>query len=260
VSAGASGSAGNGASSHPAITDDGRYVAFATDASNLLPGDTNGVSDIARADMRTGRPRQQWVSKTSVGGIANGASQNPDISDAGQFVLFDSDATNLRPSRAVRADANGVKDVFLWNEPTRNVSLESRDANNGYLHSPSQHPATSSHGNYVAFESGNAPIGPLATPPFSMPTIPNMPGLPSLPNQPGLPQLPKPGALPQLPKQPGVPKLPKLLKLPKLGLPGTKIPKLPGFGTARSSASTRAVASPAASGSEQVYVRYLGPK
>jgi Tol biopolymer transport system component len=251
VSAGASGSAGNGASSHPAITDDGRWVAYATEASNLLPGDTNGVSDIARADMRTGKPTQEWVSKTAIGGIGNGASQNPDISDAGQFVLFDSDATNLRPSRAVRADANGVKDVFLWNAPTRNVSLESRDANNGYLHSPSQHPATSSHGNYVAFESGNAPIGPLATQPFPMPTLPNMPGLPSLPKPGGLPSLPKPGGLPSLPKLP---------KLPQLGLPGRKIPKLPGFGTARSSASTRDVATPAASGSEQVYVRYLGPK
>ena len=41
--------------------------------------------------------------------------------------------------------------MFLWNAPTRNVSLESRDADNGYLSSPSQHPATSSRGNYVPF-------------------------------------------------------------------------------------------------------------
>jgi hypothetical protein len=259
VSAGASGSAGNAASSHPAITDDGRYVAFATDASNLLPGDTNGVTDIARADMRTGRPKQEWVSKTRIGGIGNGASHNPDISDAGQFVLFDSDATNLRPSRAVRADANGVKDVFLWNAPTRNVSLESRDANNGYLYSPSQHPATSSHGNYVAFESGGSSVGlPLATQPFPTPTMPNVPGLPQLP-KPGLPQLPKQN-LPQLPQLPKLPKLPKLAKLPKPGLPGMHLPKLPGFGAARNSASTKGVARPAASASEQVYVRYLGPK
>ena len=41
--------------------------------------------------------------------------------------------------------------MFLWNRPTRNVSLESRNAENGYLDSPSQHPATSSRGNYVPF-------------------------------------------------------------------------------------------------------------
>jgi Tol biopolymer transport system component len=280
VSGGASGSAGNGASSHPAVTDDGRYVAFATDASNVLPGDSNGVSDIARADMRTGKPRQQWVSKARVGGIGNGASHNPDISDAGQFVLFDSEATNLRPSKAVRADMNGVRDVFLWNEPTRNVSLESRDANNGYLHSPSQHPATSSRGNYVAFESGGSMMGlPTGARPF--PALPQLPGgLPQLPKPGGLPQLPKPGRLPQLPKpgrlpqlpKPGaLPQFPKPGGLPQLPMPGglpqlptpgrlPQLPKVPGFAAAVSPASIGGVARPAASSSEQVYLRYLGPK
>jgi hypothetical protein len=285
VSAGASGSAGNGASTHPAVTDDGRYVAFATDASNILPGDSNGVSDIARADMRNGTPTQQWVSKTRIGGISNGASHNPDISDAGQFVLFDSEATNLRPSKAVRADMNGVKDVFLWNEPTRNVSLESRDANNGYLHSPSQHPATSSHGNYVAFESGGSPAGlPLATHPFptlpGQPNMPHMPGLPQLPKPGGLPNLPKPGGLPQFPKPGGFPQFPKPGGLPQFPKPGgfpqlpkpggfpqfpkpggfPQLPKGPGFAAAASSGPVDGIARPAASGSEQVYVRYLGPK
>jgi hypothetical protein len=46
--------------------------------------------------------------------------------------------------------------VFLWNAATRNVALESRDAKNGYLSQPSQGPATSSRGNYVAFESTTA--------------------------------------------------------------------------------------------------------
>src|SRR3954454_4784397 len=152
VSATHASKAGNGASSHPTITDDGRYVAFETNASNLLPSDTNGVSDIARADLKGRRPKQEWVSKTKFG-IGNGASHNPVISDAGEFVLFDSEATNLRPSESVKPDPNGVQDVFLWNAPTRNVSLESRNAENGYLNSASQHPVTSSRGNYVPFES-----------------------------------------------------------------------------------------------------------
>jgi Tol biopolymer transport system component len=153
VSATPDGRAGNGPSRHPTVTDDTRYVAFETDASNILLGDSNGVTDIARADMGTASPTVDWVSATPLEGIADGASHDPVISDAGEFILFDSDATNLRPSQYVHRDANGVKDVFLWNAPTRNVSLESRDAQNGYLSQPSQDPATSSRGNYVAFET-----------------------------------------------------------------------------------------------------------
>ncbi|HYZ27907.1 MAG TPA: hypothetical protein VE570_02545 [Thermoleophilaceae bacterium] len=164
VSATASGSAGNGASRHPSIADDLRYVAFETDSSDLLPGDNNGVTDIARVDMTQRPPAAEWVSRTPIGGIGNGASHNPVISDAGQFVLFDSDATNLRPSPSVRLDPNGVKDVFLWNAPTLNVSLESRNAENGYLGMPSQNPATSSRGNYVAFESADPSIDPSVAP------------------------------------------------------------------------------------------------
>jgi Tol biopolymer transport system component len=158
VSATPSGRAGNGASRHPTVSDDTRYVAFETDASDILSGDTNGVTDIARADMEPQPPTISWVSATPLAGIANGPSHHPVISDAGMFILFDSDATNLRPSDRVHPDANGVTDVFLWNAPTRNVSLESRDAGNGYLAHPSQNPASSSRGNYVAFESAT-PVG-----------------------------------------------------------------------------------------------------
>jgi hypothetical protein len=48
--------------------------------------------------------------------------------------------------------------VFLWNRPTGNVSLESRNAANGYLPYASQHPSTSARGNYVPFESANPGI------------------------------------------------------------------------------------------------------
>jgi hypothetical protein len=234
VSATRANKAGNGASSHPTITDDGRYVAFETDATDLLPGDSNGVTDIARADLKGRTPKQDWVSKTKFG-IGNGASHNPVISDAGEFILFDSEATNLRPSESVKPDPNGVKDVFLWNAPTRNVSLESRNAENGYLNSPSQHPATSSRGNYVPFESANPLIDlPLATQLF--PTLLEKPDtldvslLPALSN----PDIPAPA-------------------LPKLA-------KAAGFKAAASSAAADEVAKAAASAGQQVYLRYLGAK
>jgi len=158
VSSNAAGRAGNGPSTRPTITDDGRYVAYETLASNLLAGDGNGVSDIVEADLAGRRARQVWVSRSAFSGIGNGASNNPVISGAGEFVLFDSDATNLKPSESVRDDSNGVRDVFLWNRPTGNVSLESRNSANGYLDRPSTRPATSSRGNYVPFEAANPAI------------------------------------------------------------------------------------------------------
>src|SRR3954470_23876360 len=226
VSATRAGKAGNGASSHPTITDDGRYVAFETDASNVLPGDTNGVSDITRADLKGRRPKQEWVSKTKFG-IGNGASHNPVISDAGEFVLFDSEATTLRPSESVKPDPNGVKDVFLWNAPSRNVSLESRNADNGYLSSPSQHPVTSSRGNYVPFESAY----PLIDLPLAQQLFPKL--------------LDKPDAL-------------DVSLLPELSNPNVAAPALPKPAT--SAAGLDGAAKAAAGAGQQIYLRYLGAK
>jgi hypothetical protein len=235
VSATPGGRAGNGASTHPTITDDARYVAFETDASNLLPDDSNGVTDIVRADLGTGRPKQSWVSRTSIGGIGNGASDNPVISDAGEFILFDSEATNLRPSQAVRLDPNGVRDVFLWNAPTRNVSLESRDSGNGYLRSPSQHPATSSRGNYVPFESAD----PLIDLPLGQRLFPS------------------------LVEQPAALDVSLLAELSEPDLPAPELPpaaREAGFTPPAPSASVEESAAAAASVGQQVYLRYLGPK
>src|SRR4051794_26998900 len=234
VSATGSGKAGNGASTHPTVTDDGRYVAYQSDASNLLPGDSNGVTDIVRADLKSSRPKQEWVSKTKFG-IGNGASHDPVISDAGEFILFASEATNLRPSESVKPDPNGVQDVFLWNAPTRNVSLESRDAENGYLGAPSQHPATSSRGNYVPFESAD----PLIDLPLAQQLFPKLLEQPDALDTSLLPQLTNP----DIP----APELPRLVKAA-------------GFKAAASSASIDEVAKAAAGAGQQIYLRYLGAK
>lgn len=231
VSAGRRGRAGNGASRHPAITDQGDYVAFETDASDLLPGDRNGVTDIARARLGRRGVRQDWVSKAFTG-IGNGPSNRPVISGAGEFVLFDSQATNFRPSEHVREDANGVRDVFLWNAPTRNVSLESRDAGNGYLASASQAPATSSRGNYVPFESAN----PLIDLPLVRAAAPALLGLPARELAGAIPPLIDPAAI----------------------LPGGDA-EVPDLGLLASRAARGAAVAPMPA-LQQVYVRYLGPK
>jgi len=158
VSGNGRGQVGNGASTDPSVSDSGQYVAFESTASNLAGGDTNGASDVFEADLKGRHPRQTIVSRSKFSGLGDGASNHPVISDAGEFVLFDSLANNLRPSGNVATDTNGVRDVFLWNRPSGNVSLESRNAVNGYLDTPSQHPATSARGNYVPFESANPAI------------------------------------------------------------------------------------------------------
>jgi hypothetical protein len=148
----AGGHAGNGDSNRPAVNNEGGYIAYETDASNILPGDHNRVADIARANLARSRPRSAWVSK-SIDGQANGPSANPTITTSGAFVLFDSGATNLRQNRQIADDDNHARDMFLWNDNVNRVSLESRNWENDYLTEDSRNPQTSSRGNYVLFES-----------------------------------------------------------------------------------------------------------
>jgi hypothetical protein len=171
---------GNGASSNPDASDDGNFVAFQTTASNIIPGgDRNGATqDVVEMDLdgdlarrvpptcaKSGGGRVVCVaSRSKATSQANAESSTPTISGAGEFVLFDSIATNLKESSGIKDDSNGVRDMFLWNRPTGNVSLESRSSpppgatKGNYLDVASEKPATSSRGNYVAFVSQGTAI------------------------------------------------------------------------------------------------------
>lgn len=106
VSVGPGGRQPNGGSSEPALSADGRWVAFSSDASNLVPGDTNGVRDVFVRHLRDGVTRRVSV---AVGGRpADGESFFPAVSADGRRVSFSSAATNL-----VRGDADATTDVFL---------------------------------------------------------------------------------------------------------------------------------------------------
>ena len=83
----------NGASSQASLSANGRYVVFTSAASNLVAGDTNGVTDIFVKDLQTGAIKM--VSAKSDGTIGNGASRSPDISADGRFATYVSAATNL---------------------------------------------------------------------------------------------------------------------------------------------------------------------
>jgi Tol biopolymer transport system component len=90
----------------PAISADGRWVAFESFASHLVTGDTNDSSDIFVHDHQTGETRR--VSVASSGSEGNGSAHNPAISADGRWVVFDSFASNLVPG-----DTNGIDDVFV---------------------------------------------------------------------------------------------------------------------------------------------------
>jgi hypothetical protein len=156
VSVASSGQAGNGPSSAPAINGNGREIAYETQASNILPGDGNGFSDIVRAKFGSGsRPSIAWASRSAQIGPGNGPSYDPAISDAGAFVIFESDADNYVGPRDAPddADLNARRDVFLWTELRGIVWLESQGSRGAPLSFPSENPVTSARGNYVLFET-----------------------------------------------------------------------------------------------------------
>ncbi len=118
VSVSSDGSEGNYGGIRPSISADGRFVAFESDATNLVNGDTNGKEDIFLHDRITGET--SLVSVSSGGGQGNGGSYTPSISADGRFVAFESDASNL-----VSGDTNRLRDVFLHDRITGETSLVS---------------------------------------------------------------------------------------------------------------------------------------
>ncbi|GAB7037659.1 MULTISPECIES: TolB family protein [Catenuloplanes] len=111
VSVSLSASSGNERSGDPAISPDGRSVAFWSSASDLVPRDTNGVGDIFVRELLAGRTTR--VSASSTGEQADNGSVRVAISGDGRYVAFTSSASNLVP-----ADTNGVGDVFVHDRAT----------------------------------------------------------------------------------------------------------------------------------------------
>jgi len=150
VSVSSSGEQGNGASWAPSITDWLNYggtgwcmVAFASNATNLVPNDTNGVSDIFYHDTLYNTTRRASVSSSLEQG--NGASDEPSISSGG-FIAFSSYATNLVPD-----DTNGVSDVFVRDaNTTTRVSIGSFGQQ---AFASCYEPSISPDGRFVAFTS-----------------------------------------------------------------------------------------------------------
>jgi Tol biopolymer transport system component len=106
VSVASDGRQGNADYGAPAISADGRYVTFSSNASNLVEGDTNGWSDVFVHDRMTGKTTLVSVSSDETQG--NTDSNYSFISADGRYVVFLSGADLL-----VKGDTNGVLDIFV---------------------------------------------------------------------------------------------------------------------------------------------------
>ena len=146
VSVDSSGAQGNGWSIMPSISADGQVVAFSSQASNLVAGDTNGTYDIFVHDRATGITER--VSVDSSGAEGNDFCHQPSISADGQIVAFISKASNLD----VR-DAYRNFDVFVHDRATRITEMVSVDSSGVPANSESFWPSISADGQIVAFTS-----------------------------------------------------------------------------------------------------------
>ncbi len=165
VSASPGGAPGNRWSTYPSISDNGRYVAYCSAVSNLVPGDTNDDADVFLWDRVTRTTTRVSVGLSGTQANGDSCSGAHALSASGRTVAFASTAWNL-----VAGDTNGVRDVFtrdLATGETRLVSRTSLALGNG----PSGNAAISADGAVVAFDSfaynltsDDAPPAPQAYP------------------------------------------------------------------------------------------------
>ena len=136
----------NGHSSSPAISADGRTIAFSSSADNLVPGDTQMHADIFVYDREAHTTELVSLGRDSTS--ANGSSGEPSISADGRWVVFGSIASNL-----ASGDTNDLPDVFLHDRQTGRTSLVSMAVSGRSGNGISTEPSISADGRWIAFES-----------------------------------------------------------------------------------------------------------
>jgi Tol biopolymer transport system component len=146
LSTAADGTQGNGRSYDAQFSADGHFVMFTSNATNLVAGDTNGVSDIFLKDLNTKAVTR--LSTAADGTQANGNSYDARFSPDGRFIVFESNASNL-----VAGDTNGKSDIFLKDLTTGAVSRLSTATNGAQTDFDSEMPQFSPDGRFALFGS-----------------------------------------------------------------------------------------------------------
>jgi hypothetical protein len=161
ISLDGSGNQANSFSDFSAISADGQFVVFRSAATNLVPGDTNGIADIFIHDRQTGQT--QRVNVDGSGNQANAGGSNETsgnraelaVSADGRFIAFESLATNL-----VSNDTNGVADIFIRDRQTGQTERVSVDNNGGQSNGVSADLSMSDDGRFVVFRSDASNLVP----------------------------------------------------------------------------------------------------
>jgi Tol biopolymer transport system component/ribosomal protein L24E len=184
VSTGDAGGGGDGRpstrpvnSERPTISADGCRIAFWSGATNLVPDDTNNVTDAFVHDRCVAGGQTVRVSVNTNGTQANDFSARPVISRNGRWVTFESAATNLISAGGIGGliggggnDTNGVRDVFvhdLGNSSgqmssdgvTSRVSITNTEAPNNQANGDSSKPSISADGTKIVYHSDAANLG-----------------------------------------------------------------------------------------------------
>ena len=166
VSQSSAGAAGNGNSIQGVISGDGKYVAFASIATNLVTGDTNNLRDVFLRDLTANTTIRVSVGPAAVQSITSpigGDSRAPSISQDGRFVAFSSDAINLVPG-----DTNGIADIFVYDRTAATTSRVSISSAGNQATDPfgnpfvlgSINPYISATGRFVTFASMASNLAP----------------------------------------------------------------------------------------------------
>lgn len=138
---------GDGDSRFPSISADGRFVAFMSFSSNLVPGDINGTSDVFVHDKNTGETSRVSVTAQGSGG------NHPSISGDGRYVAFMSDGL-------VPEDITIYGDIYVLDRETGSMSLVSVASDGTQGNWNHYYPSISADGRYVAFSSGSVNLVP----------------------------------------------------------------------------------------------------
>jgi hypothetical protein len=146
VSVSSDGDEADGASFSLSLSSDGNFVAFGSEAANLVDDDTNDIADIFVHNLNSGITER--VSIATNGSEADGDSGNVAINSDGRYVAFESSATNLADK-----DTNGYRDVFVHDRQTGVTQRVSISSNGTQANGNSTFSAISSDGRYVAFTS-----------------------------------------------------------------------------------------------------------
>jgi hypothetical protein len=148
VSTAASGDEGNAGCYLTATSADGRFVAFVSWSTNLVPGDTNGEGDVFLRDRLLDTIERVSVSSSGAEGNSGSGTDRLAVSSSGRYVVFDSRATNLVPG-----DTNGVVDVFVRDRVSGTTDRVSVSTAGQQGDGDSTHPAMDETGEYVVFQS-----------------------------------------------------------------------------------------------------------